>query len=185
MLSFYLSLIDDPDGKSKLEQLYIRYRKMMKKIALNILKEDTLAEDAVHDSFVFIAQNIDRIKETEGARIESYLKRIVKSKAINLYHQESKSLPLDETVISKEKNTDFYKNLDVERILSAIENLPEQYQSILELVVYHQLSIRQIASLLDLRYDNAQKRLKRAKTALLKQLNEEENNESSIATKVV
>ena len=54
MLSFYLSLIDTDEEKSKFEIVYIKHRKVMMLEALKYLDEKH-AEDAVHTAFVKIA----------------------------------------------------------------------------------------------------------------------------------
>ena len=60
---FYLSLIDTEEEKSKFEQLYHLYRYTMLHVAVSILKETQLAEDAVHEAFIRIAKNLHKIVE--------------------------------------------------------------------------------------------------------------------------
>lgn len=52
MLLFYLSLLDTEEEKTKFERLYYEYRAVMKYKALEILKDEYLAEDAVHEAFI-------------------------------------------------------------------------------------------------------------------------------------
>ena len=52
MLLYYLSLVDTEEEKSKLENLYYEYKALMKYIAFNILGDNGLAEDAVHEAFI-------------------------------------------------------------------------------------------------------------------------------------
>lgn len=58
MMSFYMSMIDTEENKTKFELIYEKYHKLMFYIAYQILKDNPLSEDAVHDSFVKIIENL-------------------------------------------------------------------------------------------------------------------------------
>ena len=60
----YLMMIDAEEDKPKFAILYETYRHLMMKVALNVLKDTFLAEDAVHESFIKIAKNMEKIGET-------------------------------------------------------------------------------------------------------------------------
>ena len=51
MLVLYLSLLDGED-EGKFERLYYKYRRLMFTCAKEILKDDVLAEDTVHEAFL-------------------------------------------------------------------------------------------------------------------------------------
>ena len=57
----YLQMIDDPRDRSKFEQLYTKYKDLMHYTAYKILRNDRDAEDAVHDAFLAIVRNIEKI----------------------------------------------------------------------------------------------------------------------------
>ena len=48
----YLCLLDTEEEKSKFEELYNQYRKLMYLCAKEILRDEQLAEDAVHEAFL-------------------------------------------------------------------------------------------------------------------------------------
>lgn len=56
----YLMMIDAEEDKQKFAILYETYRHLMMKVALNVLKDTFLAEDAVHESFIKIAKNMEK-----------------------------------------------------------------------------------------------------------------------------
>ena len=60
MMSFHLSIIDTEEDKTKFEVIYEKYHKLMFYVANQILKDNYLAEDAVHDSFVKFIENLDK-----------------------------------------------------------------------------------------------------------------------------
>lgn len=63
MLPIYLSMLDGDDEKSKFESLYLTYRKLMFHVANGILNDEGLAEDAVHQAFLKILKNFDKVGE--------------------------------------------------------------------------------------------------------------------------
>ena len=52
MLVFYLAALDSDDNKNKFETIYRKYYRFMLHTAAGIIKNPTLAEDAVHETFV-------------------------------------------------------------------------------------------------------------------------------------
>ena len=59
----YLSMIELDEDKNKLEQLYTTYKQTMFYSANRILKDEYLAEDVVHQAFLRIIDNLDKINE--------------------------------------------------------------------------------------------------------------------------
>ena len=62
MLSVYLMMIDNSDDKVKFEKVYKNYKNIMLNRAYEIVKERQLAEDAVHNAFLKIINNLPKIK---------------------------------------------------------------------------------------------------------------------------
>lgn len=59
----YLQMLETPEEKSKFEQLYLEYKGLMFHVAYEILHNEQDAEDAVHQAFVKIAENIKKIDD--------------------------------------------------------------------------------------------------------------------------
>ena len=55
MLAIYLSMLETNEEKNQFEQLYIKYKQDMYAVAYGVLKNKEDAEDAVHQSFLKIA----------------------------------------------------------------------------------------------------------------------------------
>ena len=73
MLPIYLSMLDGDDEKSKFESLYLTYRKLMFHVANGILNDEGLAEDAVHQAFLKILENFDKVGEISCHKTRSYV----------------------------------------------------------------------------------------------------------------
>ena len=59
----YMQMLETPEEKSKFEQLYLEYKGLMFHVAYEILHNEQDAEDAVHQAFVKIAENIKKIDD--------------------------------------------------------------------------------------------------------------------------
>lgn len=177
MLLYYLSLIDSEEDKSKFEKIYEQYRLLMKYIALQVLGDDRNAEDVVHDSFVKIIKHLDQVGDVYSHKTRSFIVIIVKNTAIDYIRKEKRSSLVDD--IDKVYDTratavsgNITDDLSVREILAKLKELPEKYRDILELKVYHELSDKQIADILNLSHAAARKRLQRAREAFDALLNE-------------
>ena len=58
----YLQMLETPEEKSLFEQIYLEYRGLMYHVAYEILHNEQDAEDAVHQAFIKIAENIKKIR---------------------------------------------------------------------------------------------------------------------------
>lgn len=73
MLMLYLSMLETDEDKQNFERLYIRYAQDMYAVAYNILKNKEDAEDAVHQSFLKIAENFRKISQIPCHEIKPYI----------------------------------------------------------------------------------------------------------------
>ena len=55
----YLAMIDSPEDQLKFERIYEKYRYLMLHVAKQILQNHHDAEDAVHQAFISIIENIE------------------------------------------------------------------------------------------------------------------------------
>ena len=69
----YLQMIETPEDRTKFEQIYDKYLGLMYHVALKILGNHEDAEDAVHQSFISIAENIKTIHDVDCPETKSYL----------------------------------------------------------------------------------------------------------------
>lgn len=60
-------------------------------VANQILKDNFLAEDAVHDSFVKFMENLDKIQDVNCHKTKRFVVIIVRNHAINTYNNRKKS----------------------------------------------------------------------------------------------
>lgn len=167
MIGFYQTLIDGEKEKSKFEQLYILYRQDMYKTAFSIVKDQYAAEDCVHEAFLKVIKNLQKIPRIDCPQTHAFLIIIVKNLALKYYHsvhdipdeEFSEELAADDTDIEEEIITD----IEVSAVKSVLDKLPDEYYNILYLDKYMGMSIRDISESLGISYEAAKKKLSRAK----------------------
>lgn len=170
----------------KIEKLYREHRDVMYADAKFILKDHSLAEDAVESAIEKIIKRFDKVPKDDFEITRSYLRTTVKHVAFdmrkkmsnhnskveymdefmsseNVKYSTSKN-PCDE-VIEKESKSDIFKLID---------KLPEKYREVLIYEKIYGYSQKEIAEHLNISYDAVKKRMERARKMLKKELRKEE-----------
>lgn len=167
----YLQMIESEEDKTRFEALYDRYRCLMFSAANRILNNPTDAEDAVHQAFVSIIENLDRIREVDCPQTRSYVVIITEHKAIDQIRARRH--------IAEEAEIDALAGLEIPLpgdggLADAMAKLPARYREVLLLRFDNGYSTREIAKMLDMKEDSARKLIWRSKEALRKRLDADE-----------
>lgn len=174
MLPVYLSVLDTPEEKSRFEKLYLAHRQDMYKVAYGILHNSHDAEDAVHQAFLAIANNFEKISAIPCQEIKGYIVIIIRNTSINIYNSNKRRsqrlAELDDCGASVE--IDYFERFDYEDLKSAISRLPQIYKDIIYLHFLEGFTVREISKMLGISREAVWKRAERAKK-LLKALLEE------------
>ncbi len=178
MLQLYLSVLEDEFSKRKFEDIYIGYKQFMYSVAFSVLKNVYDSEDAVHQAFLTIANNFERVSELSCHDLKPYIAIIVKNTSINIYNKNKRNADryseLNEEILSVE--VDFFENYNYESLLKSIFELDEIYKDVLYLRYVIGFSSKEISRMLDVSEDVIWKRTERAKKQLKKLLEEGERN---------
>ncbi len=81
----YLATMETADDRTRFESLYLAYRGLMYHVAYHILKNPQDAEDAVHQSFVKLAEHMVTIPDGPCPRTRNLVVTVAERKAIDLY----------------------------------------------------------------------------------------------------
>lgn len=176
MLAFYLSLLDTEEEKTKFTQLYEKYGRLMKYIARLRMKDDYLAEDAMHNAFIKLTRYLNTIDEVDCHKTKRFVVLVIES-VITDMQRKNKHDPRDsyeelEPTVGYE--TDMLDGVAVQELMNMIAELPENYRTVLELRAYHELGEKQIADILGIGYAAVRKRLERARALLSEKLKKRE-----------
>ena len=172
MLFLCMTMIDSVEDKSKFEKLYIKYRQLMKYEANKILKDDYLAEDAVHSSFLKIAKHIGSVEKIDSHKTASFVVIIVRRTSLDILRKEKghQSVSIDD--YKERRAVEYYDDyrFSVDELVDKIEKMPEQYREILSLKCSGDLTDKEIADILGISHQAERKRLERARSFLCKKL---------------
>lgn len=168
----YLQMIETPEDKSKFEYIYENYLGLMHHVAFQILNNTQDTEDAVHQAFVSIAENIKTISDVKCPKTRSYIVVIVENKAIDILRKKARIV----------NTIDFNENmwgieipeagaLDLATLMG---RLPARYREVLLLRFDNGYTTKEIAKILDITPGNAEKLIWRAKNALQKLIAEDD-----------
>ncbi|MDO4811009.1 MAG: sigma-70 family RNA polymerase sigma factor [Eubacteriales bacterium] len=169
----YLQMIESDADKTKFEQLYTAYKGLMFHVALSILKNEPDAEDAVHQAFLSVIENLKKISDVRCPKTRAYIVIITERKAIDMIRSRSKLVDM----AFEENSFGIDISLPGDHGLGdAMAQLPAAYREILLLRYYNGYSVRELAPMLHMKKDAAQKLLWRAKKALQKNMEGDEQN---------
>lgn len=161
----------------QMEELYRQYRSPMFRVALAVLRDEDLAEDAVQQAFLKIFQNFEKIEWADCNKTKSFIVILIRNTAIDLYRRRKK-----EKIISFEELErpipDLESSVD-ERVISSLEGekaarllgeLEERYRNLLILRYYHGYRNKEIAELLGMTQAQVALWLHRGKEQLRRKL---------------
>ena len=172
MLLLYTSMVETPAEESKIERLYKNYRQTMYYVAFQILKDSYEAEDAVHNAFLRVIANMEKIDERNCHKTKGFLVAIVEHTAIDIYRKRKRAsaIPFDELSLYTPDTSESPGTNDV---LEAINRLPILYATILRLKYSHGYQDAEISKLLNISEDNVRQRVSRGKKRLQQLLKKE------------
>lgn len=173
----YMTLIEEPKHRTLFEELYWSYRQAMFGVAVAVLRDHHLAEDAVSESFVKIASHMPKVASLDQQERKDYIIILTRNSAVDLYRQrqmqegvvdflEERSDPegsytIDDTVFSQE---------GYERLVQAIHDLPTTYRDTMKLYYLFEHTTAEIAELLHIKENTVDARLSRGRKKLAEML---------------
>lgn len=148
--------------KEELGALIINSERQMYVTARSILPEDQDCADAIQETIVKAFTKINSLKQDTYAK--TWLIRILINECYNVLRQKSRQIPLDmekemsaQAVVEPQDYSDLYK---------AVSQLQEELRVPVVLYYGEDLSIREIAQILEISEGAVQKRLARARQKL-------------------
>lgn len=135
--------------EAALAELYDRIGGVAYRLAYRVLRDESLAEDAVQEAFLALWRTAAATFVPERAKASTWLLTLVHRRAVDLVRREerrrtepleSAAEPLDE---SAESNA--WLRLERERIQEALRRLPDQQREAIELAYYGGFSQSELA----------------------------------------
>ncbi len=169
----------EESGTNKLTKLYETYKNRMYITACRVLNDPFLSEDAVHETFVSLSRNLDKIGDVGSIKTASYVIKATRNTALNFLRKKQTELPVliseremkgDEAALDSICSAENYNY-----IVNAILSLEEKYRDVLSLYYLNDLSVKEIASALSRKETTVKQQLARGRRKLTALINEEVN----------
>ena len=174
----YLQMLDTPEEKSKFETLYYTHRRTMLHIAMQILRDHHLAEDAVQEAFIRLAKNFSKIGQVDCPRTRLFVVIIVRNISLTMRTEQQKQIVVEvpdaTTQAEYDLEEDVLGRIAYEEVLTAIQELPLIYRDILYLQCVEEYKLAEISKLTGIGIETVKKRAQRGRKILLERLTEEE-----------
>ncbi|WP_276325825.1 RNA polymerase sigma factor [Clostridium cochlearium] len=144
--------------------MYRKYRQIMFFLGNRILRDEYLAEDAIHQAFLRIIDNLDKIDKIDCHKTKGFVVIIVENIAIDFYRKRKreKTISFDEVefYIKDIKNE---SNLIINDVEEAILKLSINYSSVFRLKYSQGYSNREISEILKISEQNVRQRISMGK----------------------
>ena len=165
----YLQMIEDEADRSKFERIYRKYRGLMLHVARRILSDPADCEDAVHQAFVSIIENLEKISAVDCPQTRSFVVIITERKAIDIVRARKRIVQLDSDARGVAA-----RPTGENALTDALLRMNAQDRELLLLRYDNGYSTQELAKLLGVERSTVQKRIWRAKQALQRELAREE-----------
>ena len=153
-----------------IDVLYRLYEQPMYFEAYKILHDEYLAEDAVHEAFLRLIRNRNKIIVPDSPAVRRYVYKTLNSAALDIYRRQKKHrehcLAIDESIENTISSEEPLTNLSP----TLISDLPTKYASVIQCLFRDGLSIRETSSVLRISEALVRKRCERARKLLKEQL---------------
>jgi RNA polymerase sigma factor (sigma-70 family) len=125
--------------ESALAELYDRFGRVAYGLALRVLRDSALAEDAVQEAFLAAWRNADRFMPERG-KASTWILTLVHRRAVDAVRHEQRrradSLDLAAEPAVQGVEEDAFLRLQRERVQAALRHLPDAQREALELAYY-------------------------------------------------
>jgi RNA polymerase sigma factor (sigma-70 family) len=158
-----------------LAELYDRFGRVAYGLALRILRDAALAEDAVQDAFLAIWRTAGRFMP-ERAKASTWILTLVHRRAVDLVRREERrrAEPLEAAATGAEAGADetAWLRFERERVQRALKTLPDQQREAIELAYYGGFTQSELADRLGLPVGTVKSRMFAGLSQLRKVLTE-------------
>jgi RNA polymerase sigma factor (sigma-70 family) len=122
-----------------LAELYDRYGRPAYGLALRVLRDEALAEDAVQDAFLSVWRTASRFVPERG-KASTWILTLVHRRAVDLVRREERRRTdaLEHAPVPRSESVDeeAWMRLQRERVQAALRQLPDQQREAIELAYY-------------------------------------------------
>ncbi|KXN98860.1 RNA polymerase sigma-70 factor [Aequorivita aquimaris] len=153
------------NNRTAQNELFRKYKDTLYFTSLKYCRNETDAEDNLHDAFITIFQKLKTYK-SQGS-FEGWMKRITIFKAIDKYKTKKPlNIEIKEDILEDEVIVEKEENLSLDQLLALIQDLPDQYRLVFNLYQMDGFSHKEIASFLNISEGTSKSNYHRSKLIL-------------------
>lgn len=151
-------------NRSSFEKLILTHKLIMYRVSRTILSRDEDCADAIQEAILKAFQNIHTLREPRY--FKTWLIRILLNECYQLHRKRKNLISIDELLepISQEIG---YEKIEIEQLLDV---LPSEEKQLLKLFYIEDLSIHDLALILDMPENTVKTKLRRAREKMQKTL---------------
>ena len=151
--------------RQALDLLYQQYRPQLLNICKQYTKDDSVAEDLLHDAFVVILTSLDKLRSDD--KLESWMTSIVRNVGYHYRnHLAKEQATLQQIKKEREGAMETISSPDYEQLQTLVSQLPQGCQQVFRLSVFEGLSHQEISQLLGIAPHSSSSQLSHAKRIL-------------------
>lgn len=141
---------------------------MMFYVAMGVLHDGPNAEDAVHQAFLSILENLEKLPEVESPQTQAYVVTVTERKAIDIIREERNYIDAEMDQLGGE-----HQDPGAGGLWDAMEQLPARYREVMLMRYEQGYDTKEMAQMMNMKRESVEKLLWRAKSKLKKILEEQ------------
>ena len=152
------------------DHLVLEYQMPLKRLCFMYLRDMSLAEDAVQDTFLKVYKNLDRFRE--GCSLKTWIMKIGVNTCRDMLRsawlsRRNRSVDPESLQIAAEESG---KDEEAEELGQALLKLPVRYKDVILLYYYQDMNLAEVAEALHTSASTVSRRLKHAQDILRNEL---------------
>lgn len=156
--------------------LYERYGGILMAICLRYIGNNEEAEDVLHDGFLHIFQAITQFTYKREGSLKAWLSRVMVNEALGYLRKRAgqiqQEVTLNEIPDMPDSDEENVAEIPKNVLMDMIKSLPDGYRTVFNLYVFEEKSHKEIASLLGITEHTSSSQFYRAKSLLVKKIND-------------
>ena len=152
-------------------KLYQKYADKLMNISRRYANDIYEAQDVVQNAFVKIFTKINQFDDTKG-NFENWIARITVNEALQLKRKQKRMMYVDDLTVVHEQlqEAKVFSNFSVSELTQIIDNLPESYKTVFNMIVIEGFSHKEVAQMLQINENTSRSHLLRARKSIQKTL---------------
>lgn len=167
------------DDRTYMEELYLKYHRLMYASAWKFFQEQYTVEDIVSTACIALMRNLSTLRRLEEPQLRVYIVASVRSASINHYNIQKRASEHFASVDASDiENAPDDFNLEnrfeiedeLERVLEALKHLPEKEQMVMRMKYAEGMKDEEIAGIVGLSPNSIRKYVSRARQKLIQMM---------------